>query len=59
MKDIAQGLGLSVVTISKVLRLHPDISEETRQRVLTRNGLTDCISSFRPNPRETSLTPFA
>lgn len=34
MKDIAKELGLSVVTISKVLRNHPDISEETRARVL-------------------------
>ena len=34
MKDIAKDLGLSVVTISKVLRNHPDISEETRARVL-------------------------
>jgi LacI family transcriptional regulator len=34
MKDIANELGLSVVTISKVLRNHPDISEETRERVL-------------------------
>jgi LacI family transcriptional regulator len=36
MKDIARDLGLSVVTISKVLRNHSDISEETRQRVLKR-----------------------
>lgn len=36
MKDIAQDLGLSTVTISKVLRDHPDISEETRKRVLKR-----------------------
>lgn len=36
LKDIAQDLGLSVVTISKVLRNHPDISEETRKRVLKR-----------------------
>ncbi len=34
MKDIANDLGLSVVTISKVLRNHPDISTETRERVL-------------------------
>ena len=34
MKDIAQELGVSVVTVSKVLRNHSDISEETRQRVL-------------------------
>ena len=36
MKDIARDLGLSVVTISKVLRNHPDISDETRERVLAR-----------------------
>src|SRR3569833_3191891 len=36
MKDIADGLGLSVVTVSKVLRGHPDIGEETRERVLQR-----------------------
>lgn len=36
MKDIAEDLGLSVVTISKVLRDHPDIGEETRARVLKR-----------------------
>ena len=34
MKDIADDLGLSVVTISKVLRNHPDISPQTRARVL-------------------------
>ena len=36
LKDIADDLGLSAVTISKVLRDHPDISEETRRRVLKR-----------------------
>jgi LacI family transcriptional regulator len=36
LKDIAEDLGLSVVTISKVLRNHPDISEATRKRVLKR-----------------------
>ena len=36
MKDIAADLGLSIVTISKVLHDHPDIGEETRQRVLKR-----------------------
>lgn len=36
LKDIAQDLGLSVVTVSKVLREHPDIGEETRKRVLKR-----------------------
>ena len=36
MKDIAQDLGLSIVTVSKVFRGHRDIGEETRQRVLER-----------------------
>jgi len=36
LKDIAQDLGLSVVTVSKVLRNHPDIADNTRQRVLQR-----------------------
>src|ERR1039457_5057430 len=36
LKDIAQELGLSVVTVSKVLRDHPDIGDETRKRVLKR-----------------------
>ena len=36
MKDIADDLGLSVVTVSKVLRNHPDIGVETRERVLRR-----------------------
>jgi LacI family transcriptional regulator len=36
MKDIARDMGLSTVTISKVLRGHPDIGEETRKRVLKR-----------------------
>jgi len=36
MKDIADYLGISVVTVSKVLRNHPDISEKTRERVLQR-----------------------
>lgn len=36
MKDIARELGISVVTVSKVLRNHPDIGEQTRARVLKR-----------------------
>lgn len=36
MKDIAEDLGVSMVTVSKALRNHPDISEETRERVLKR-----------------------
>jgi len=36
MKDIARDLGVSVITVSKVLRNHPDISKETREKVLKR-----------------------
>ena len=36
LKDIARDLGVSVVTVSKVLRNHSDISDETRERVLRR-----------------------
>ncbi len=45
MKDIARDLGLSAVTVSKALRHHPDISEETRNRVLKRIKELD----YRPN----------
>lgn len=36
MKDIAEDLGVSLMTVSKALRNHSDISEETRKRVLKR-----------------------
>ena len=45
MKDIARDLGVSVVTVSKVLRNHSDISQETRQRVLKRMKELN----YRPN----------
>lgn len=45
MKDIARDLGVSTVTISKVLRNHPDVGEETRLRVLARVKELD----YRPN----------
>ncbi len=51
MKDIAKELGLSVVTVSKVLRNHPDISEETRKRVLKRMKELD----YQPNLAARSL----
>lgn len=51
MKDIAEDLGLSVVTISKVLRNHPDIAEETRERVLKRIKELD----YQPNVMARSL----
>jgi LacI family transcriptional regulator len=51
MKDIADDLGLSVVTVSKVLRNHPDIGEETRERVLKRVQELD----YQPNVLARSL----
>jgi LacI family transcriptional regulator len=36
MKDLAQDLGVSIVTISKSLRDHPDIARATKERVLPR-----------------------
>jgi LacI family transcriptional regulator len=51
LKDIAVDLGLSVVTISKVLRKHPDIAEETRERVLKRVKELD----YQPNITARSL----
>lgn len=51
MKDIARDLGVSVITISKVLRNHPDIGDETRERVLARVKELD----YRPNFAARSL----
>jgi LacI family transcriptional regulator len=51
MKDIARDLGVSVVTVSKVLRNHSDISDETRERVLARIKELD----YRPNLAARSL----
>jgi len=45
MKDIARDLGVSVVTVSKVLRNHSDISPATRQRVRKRMEELN----YRPN----------
>ena len=36
MKDIADDLGVSLMTVSKALRGHIDISEDTRERILRR-----------------------
>jgi LacI family transcriptional regulator len=51
MKDIAKDLGVSMITISKVLRNHPDIGQETRERVLARVKELD----YRPNFAARSL----
>ncbi len=45
LKDIAQDLGVSVVTVSKVLRNHGDISLATKQRVWKRMQELN----YRPN----------
>jgi LacI family transcriptional regulator len=45
LKDIARDLSVSVVTVSKVLRDHPDISPETKERVLKRMKELN----YRPN----------
>lgn len=45
LKDIAQDLGVSLITVSKALRGMGDISEETRQRVLKRMEELN----YRPN----------
>jgi LacI family transcriptional regulator len=45
MKDIASDLGLSLMAVSKALRNHSDISEETRNRVLKRAQKL----GYRPN----------
>ncbi len=51
MKDIARDLSVSVITVSKVLRNHPDISEATRDRVLRRMKELN----YRPNLAARSL----
>ncbi|MGD0797724.1 MAG: LacI family DNA-binding transcriptional regulator [Acidobacteriaceae bacterium] len=51
MKHIAQALGVSVVTVSKVMRDHSDIGPETRQRVLSKAKELN----YRPNLTARSL----
>ena len=51
MKDIARDLGVSVVTVSKALRNHPDISKPTRARILQRVKEL----GYRPNLTARSL----
>ncbi len=45
LKDIAQDLGVSVVTVSKVLRGNSDVGKKTRERVLKRMRELN----YRPN----------
>lgn len=51
MKDIAADLGISLVTVSKALRNHPDISKKTRERVYARVKELN----YRPNLAARSL----
>jgi LacI family transcriptional regulator len=51
MKDIAQDLGVSIVTVSKALRNHPDIALDTRNRILERVKQLN----YRPNLMARSL----
>jgi LacI family transcriptional regulator len=51
LKDIARDLGVSVVTVSKVLHGHADISSDTRKRVLKRAAELN----YRPNLLARSL----
>lgn len=51
MKDIAQALGVSVVTVSKVMRDHGDIGDKTRKRVLAKAK----DLNYRPNLTARSL----
>ena len=51
MKDIAEAMGVSIVTVSKALRNHPDIAIETRDRILVRVKELN----YRPNLMARSL----
>lgn len=51
MKDIANDLGISLVTVSKALHNHPDISKKTRERVYAKVKELN----YRPNLAARSL----
>ena len=51
LKDIARELNVSVITVSKALRGNTDISDATRQRILTRMKELD----YQPNMTARSL----
>jgi LacI family transcriptional regulator len=51
MRDIAKDLGISVVTVSKVLRNHPEVGRAMRERVLARVKEVD----YQPNLAARSL----
>ncbi|NYF90202.1 LacI family DNA-binding transcriptional regulator [Tunturiibacter empetritectus] len=51
MKDVAQSLGVSIVTVSKALKNHPDIAKATRERVMAKIKEVN----YRPNLMARSL----
>ncbi|MGH9629407.1 MAG: LacI family DNA-binding transcriptional regulator [Bryobacteraceae bacterium] len=51
MKDIAEALGLSVITVSKALRNHVDISKATREKIRQKAAELN----YRPNLAARSL----
>lgn len=46
MKDVGQSLGVSIVTVSKAPKNHPDIAKATRERVMAKIKELN----YRPNP---------
>src|SRR5882757_7853139 len=48
LKDIARDLGVSVITVSKALRDHSDISQETKARALV-TGRTNLLGFVVPD----------
>ncbi len=51
LKDIAEELGISIVTVSKALRDRPDVAKETRAKILERVK----YHNYRPNLAARSL----
>ncbi len=51
LKDIAEELGVSIVTVSKALRDRPDVAKETKQKILERVRRLN----YRPNLAARSL----
>ncbi|MBI1344415.1 MAG: substrate-binding domain-containing protein [Terrimonas sp.] len=51
LKDISRNLNISISTVSRALKGHPDISEETREKVMRLAALMD----YEPNTYAISL----
>jgi LacI family transcriptional regulator len=56
LKDIAEDVGVSIITVSKALRNHPDISAGTRARVLKRIKELDYQPNFAARALATGRT---